>query len=329
MDQDTRHPAAAGSRQRDDAGQRHLPDGWQAIGRCRQALTGATGCLVLAHPQVGIALVDVAPGLTPNAEGRLRRLLAGGAGLDQAAADSLPIAHLRIETAEWGRLPQRLAAAFASLSPPMEDGSAGWIASVREALAGDPAWMATEARHRGAEPWPSFGLGGRTRRGRAPREEAGRRRGAEWVVGVLIFVAGVVSGRILAPPGSADAPGVLAWTATPGGTHSPFEAVAPLPELPPRAEAIEPDPPAAVPPPEIVALAPDPPAPAPEPVSAGQPPPPVAEPPPLPPRRVASRPAAPSIDRRCADAMFRWQQGSWIDWSERAYLRQGCAGRTR
>jgi hypothetical protein len=49
------------------------------IGRCRFGTGGpgphATGCYALAHPEVGVALIDVAPNATPNAEARLRRAL--------------------------------------------------------------------------------------------------------------------------------------------------------------------------------------------------------------------------------------------------------------
>ena len=56
-----------------------LPPGWSVLGRCRFSTASpgpfATGCHALAHPEVGIALIDIAPDVTPNAESRLRRAL--------------------------------------------------------------------------------------------------------------------------------------------------------------------------------------------------------------------------------------------------------------
>ncbi|RYJ01357.1 MAG: hypothetical protein EON47_11050, partial [Acetobacteraceae bacterium] len=53
-----------------------LPDGWRLIGRCRFG--------------TGLALVDVAPDATPNAEARLRRALSA-ANFWQAFPGTLPV----------------------------------------------------------------------------------------------------------------------------------------------------------------------------------------------------------------------------------------------
>ncbi|MBD0274431.1 MAG: hypothetical protein ICV73_21160, partial [Acetobacteraceae bacterium] len=61
------HRAAAAPRPA--AHERHpfpaLPPGWVVIGRCRFGTGGpgphATGCYALAHPEMGIALIDIVP----------------------------------------------------------------------------------------------------------------------------------------------------------------------------------------------------------------------------------------------------------------------------
>jgi hypothetical protein len=359
-------PPGVTAERRSDDNPHRLPEGWQAIGRCRQGLAGPTGCLVLANPGIGIALVDLAPAITPNAEARFRRLLAASAppGGGGALPPYLPVGHIRIEPAEWPLLPTLFEATFASLPPltPSDDPAAegGWVGTVRNALAADPAWVA--AGQRGAEPLaPPAALpiltgtapptpGDPPRRAAVPRRPLRRGRLPSWLAFALVFVAGTVTGRLLVSPGTVETPArpgtvraaetspaatPFAATATPAGQASPFQDVA-LADGGILAWAIEAA--AALEPPPASArqeVPPEPPAPGP---AAAEPdptplPPVVAEAPPPGARRAAAPaprpPAAPSLDRRCADAMYRWQQGEWVGWSEMAYLRQGCVGRTR
>ena len=142
---DRRMPAAA------------LPTGWSVIGRCRQGTAGPavrpTRCHVLANPAVGIALLDLAPDTTPNAEARLRRVL-DAAGFRTAFPGMLPVWHGRVEPVELRLLPTLLKAAFTALPPLAVQGGASWVAAVRQALDADPAWEAADRPKRAVPPAP-------------------------------------------------------------------------------------------------------------------------------------------------------------------------------
>jgi len=134
-----------------------LPPRWSVIGRCRQGTAlpsgGPTGCHVLAHPEVGLALLDVAPDTTPNAEARLRRVLAAS-GFPQRFPGTLPIWHGRIEPTELRLLPPLLEAAFAAQPSLTLDGGQVWVTAVREALDAEPAWEAANRPKRAVAPPP-------------------------------------------------------------------------------------------------------------------------------------------------------------------------------
>jgi hypothetical protein len=48
-----------------------------------------------------------------------------------------------------------------------------------------------------------------------------------------------------------------------------------------------------------------------------------------PPKRAAVAPPRRRYDPRCANAMFRWQQGEALSWSDMSYVRNGCAPQPR
>lgn len=120
-----------------------LPAGWVVVGRCRfgTGLPGphATGCYALAHPAVGVALLDIAPNATPNAEARLRRALTA-AEFWPDFPGTLPVMHDRVDGAALRSLPWVLERGFAALPPLTVPGGGAWIDGVRRAIASDPAW---------------------------------------------------------------------------------------------------------------------------------------------------------------------------------------------
>ncbi|WP_135467256.1 hypothetical protein [Crenalkalicoccus roseus] len=335
-----------------------LPRGWSVIGRCRQGAAppadGPTGCHVLAHPDIGIALLDLAPDVTPNAEARLRRLLAAS-GFRDLFPGTLPVWHTRLEPAQLRRLPWLLEEAFASLAPLTLTGGGAWPVAVREALDADPAWQAAgrerQTAPRAKAPLPAMAWEGPARRDHGILR--GVARGVLLGLGFCtVFLLGVAAGLQLGfwpveddppemagpapaplPPREAPAaPFILpvAPEAGPSGTAlPPAPAVGPAaiagegpagngwqwPAMAPDAAALGADrgdgiPAAEATPPEDPSIA------------EAVPPPPEAMPPP--PARPAPRRGL-TYDRRCLDAMFRWQQGERLSAAEMAYLREGCA----
>ena len=120
-----------------------LPLGWAVIGRCRSG-TGvpgphATGCYALGHPQIGVALIDIAPDATPNAESRLRRALAAS-DFPSAFSGTLPVVHERVDGAALRSLGWVLERGFAALPALTVPGGTAWIERVRQAMAADSAW---------------------------------------------------------------------------------------------------------------------------------------------------------------------------------------------
>ena len=367
-----------------------LPKGWVILGRCRAGLAKSaypTGCWALAHPTSGIALLDIAPNVTPSAEARLRQAL-GAAYFWPAFPGYLPVWHGRIESAASRSLPGRMAQGFAELPPLTVPGKGAWIAAARAALADDPAWVVPGAAPRGRRPKamiePPFDLDD------PPPERPPLWRGRAGMGLALLgtFTVGVVSGVILLSGASSDpapqavaavaqppqaAPATLAATAPAGLSSDPTPAPAERgPTAPPprptqtsaaaavaalaaeleatlaaaRASAASPvvteTPPPADVPAERPALAEKPAAPVEEDVAAGAPlavttaslpvPPPVPGAPPAArprpqPQKVSSRPPPERIDRTCAAAVFRFQQGLPLTQAESGYLRNGCATR--
>ncbi|MDO9711200.1 hypothetical protein [Paracraurococcus lichenis] len=229
-----------------------LPEGWVMLGRCRIGTAGPasypTGCWALAHPTTGIALVDVAPDATPNAESRLRRAL-GAANFWPAFPGYLPVWHGRIELAAWRSLPGIMAEGFSELPPLTVPGKGAWIAAVRMALAEDPAWDV-----------PGAPRGTRVAALPAPTDEseeeevvppAAARRPLRGHAALLAgfaatFVLGFASGALLLggrePPAAAPpaAPVTLARPAAPPAAAVAIPAVAPLPAREPSPPVPEP-----------------------------------------------------------------------------------------
>jgi hypothetical protein len=332
---------------------RALPEGWVMLGRCRIGAAGPasypTGCYTLAHPTTGIALVDVAPDITPNAEARLRRAL-GAANFWPAFPGYLPVWHGRVELAAWRSLPGIMAEGFSELPPLTVPGKGAWIAAARSALAEDAAWEVPGATPRGTRPpVPVTVLPDEEEDEEAPPPRRSWRGRLGLVLGfAATFALGLASGVALLPgeappPGTASAglatmPAPLP-VAMPTTTPSlPREAVRPAPE---RAIATEPgmSPPKPLPQPVIEAVVP-PPAAAPamaeaqdatgadptEPVEAVQDELPLPPDAPKAPVQRASQPRE-RIDRACSQALYRYQQGLPLTATETAYLRDGCATR--
>ncbi|WP_431267918.1 hypothetical protein [Dankookia sp. P2] len=333
-----------------------LPEGWAMLGRCRTGTAGPvgypTGCWALAHPTTGVALVDVAPDATPNAEARLRRAL-GAANFWPAFPGYLPVWHGRIELAAWRSLPGIMAEGFSRLPPLTVPGKGAWIAAARAALAEDGAWDVPGAAARGPRAMPVATPMDDEDVDDVPVEA---RRPWHGRLGLMLgfaatFVVGLASGVMLlsdAPPATPAAPPPINLAALPiPAATPPREAAAPA-AAPPAAVLREAEPVVAampaVPQPipetatERVAEAPPvlPPAvPAPsfggsdtgepaEVASASLPLPPTV--PKAPVQKAAAR-APDRIDRACTQAVFRFQQGLPLSPAEQAHVRNGCATR--
>ncbi len=320
-----------------------LPPGWSLLGRCRFGTAGpvgeASGCHALAHPGTGIVLVDIAPGVTPNAEARLRRALRA-ADFWSAFPGAMPVWHGRIEIGEVRLLPAILAEGFSTLPPLTVPGKAAWVAAVQDALAEDPAW---EVPGRSPRILPPPVIDDDEEEDAAPSSS---RRGrvvlalAAAGIGGLALAGGMLlSGKAPTPPQTAEsAPQLLA--ALPPPQHPPPEVAPPalprieqvsLPELALPVATVAPvlkepalnEPaPDEIVPDEPVLAEPEP-AEAPVEAAAAMPEPPI---PPPPPRRV-SAPRPPRIDPGCSTALFRYQQGLPMSAADAAHVRNGCATR--
>ncbi len=325
-----------------------LPPGWRAVGRCRLGIGGGPlgvgmGCHALAHPTVGLALIDLIPHATPNAEARLRRAL-DAAGFPERHPGTLPVWHSRVDPMHLRTLASQLAEGFDSLPPLGLGGPEGWIGAVQGALARDPAWE-VPGRPRAAPAAPAVP---------DEAEEAGlpapRRPLARWIGGGLVLACCLALGIAMLPvtPAPSPAPPVVSaptpaappMAAAPAPAPAPVVAALPAPA---PAAALAPAPAAAPPatqslPPlervELPVIRPSEPPPAPLPVAEPPPPaaveedPPLATPPPAPPpppvRQAAARPR---IDPNCSRALFRFQQGERLTAAEEAFVRTGCATR--
>lgn len=328
-----------------------LPEGWMMLGRCRTGTAGPvgypTGCWALAHPTTGVALVDVAPDATPNAEARLRRAL-GAADFWPGFPGYLPVWHGRIELAAWRSLPDLMAEGFAELPPLTVPGKLAWIAAARAALAEDDAWGVPGAAARGPRAMPVV----------SPLDEEdadlpmASRRPWRGRMGLLLgfavtFIVGLSSGVMLlsgdGPPVAAPtppAPPPISLAAQPIPPFAPVREVAvslpepvilrePVAATPVALEPVAPEPAVATPLPEPVVVTPAPSfggadtaAPI-EVASASLPLPPI--PPKAPVQKVARAPDR--IDRACTQAVFRFQQGLALTPAEQAHVRDGCATR--
>lgn len=341
-----------------------LPQGWSVIGRCRFGTAlpgpGATGCHALAHPETGIALIDIAPDATPNAESRLRRAL-NAADFWSDFPGYLPVWHGRLEGPAIRGLARIVQKRFSTLPPLTVPGGQAWIGAARQALAQDPAWEVPGQAVRPAAPFPPP----------EPEEDEEPGRGRPHALLLLGFLGtfglGLATGLLLLPRPEAPPPAPVPAERTaladppPAAEPPPADSPAPAPAI--GAAAADPAPPSAPAPaaepgpaePAATAIAPPlaepeaellataalrpvtpesevPAAPAGTAQGPDLPPAPPPQPPPPAPHRAAEAPAwsgrsASGIDRTCILALFRFQQGEALSAAERAYLRNGCATR--
>lgn len=195
-----------------------LAEGWAVIGRCRFGTGGpgphATGCYALAHPEVGVALIDIAPHATPNAEARLRRALTA-AEFWPDFPGTLPVLHDRVEITALRGLPWLLDRSFAALPALTVPGGDAWIEGIRRAMATDPAWELPGQPKAAPEPSPAPIDDAEEPAALASPTRARPRRWGRVVALPLAFVAtfavGLFSGFLLLDsPSPATAPTVVA-----------------------------------------------------------------------------------------------------------------------
>ncbi len=321
-------PEAAAARQLMAA----VPEGWLWLGRARPG-TEPGGCHILAHPEHGLALVDVAPEATPRAEARLRAALQAG-GFAYAFSGMLPVVHVRVEPSGLSLVTPLVQGGLAA-QPGIGITRPGWPQALANVLANRPDWS-------DAEPEAA-----------APR--GGWYRAARWGVAGLALAATFVGGLLLgantvAVPLAPTMP--TAVSASPASGPPPASPQATPPESPPVLSPLPGMQAAIAPPvglpvggalavgaPGVGTLAPAlpgefgaavPAAPLPmEPAAAEAPAEPlagevaVAEPPPARPRTASARRNL-EIDPGCAEAVLRYQQGLSLSWSEMAHVRNGC-----
>lgn len=234
-----------------------LPDGWSVIGRCRFG-TGvpgphATGCYALAHPKTGVALIDIVPDATPNAEARLRRALTAVEFWPDFPG-TLPVVHNRLDAAALRSLPWVLERWFSALPPLTVPGGSAWIEGVRRAMAVDPAWELPGQPKPMPDTPPAtardVGDAVAPRPGRASSSRASARPRRWGRLAILplsfatVFGLGLVSGfLLLESPGSVEQP-------APAAEQPQSAAVGAPPEAPPKpveVAAATPVPPSAAP----------------------------------------------------------------------------------
>lgn len=239
-----------------------LPDGWSVIGRCRFG-TGvpgphATGCYALAHPKIGVALIDIVPNATPNAEARLRRALTAVEFWPDFPG-TLPVVHNRLDAAALRSLPWVLERWFSALPPLTVPGGSAWIEGVRRAMAVDPAWELPGQPKPMPDTPPAtardVGDAVAPRPGRASSRASARpRRWGRLAILPLsfatVFGLGLVSGFLLLespasveqPAPAAEQPQSAAVAAPPEAPPKPVEVAAATPAPPPAASAEAPKP---------------------------------------------------------------------------------------
>lgn len=212
-----------------------LPADWTLIGRCRTGdgtVGDEGGCFVVAHAAIGVALVDLAPCNTPDAELRLRRLLNL---VDFAAAHRgyLPIVHCRVDAEGLDGLMRRLDAAFAYEPRLGLRRRTTWVAALRRVLRASGSWESI------GQPLPISW--GEAEDGMDRRPGAGLMpRGALAAMALLAtFGAGLASGLLWVPPmggtGSQVAAGSTSgWEEPPAPEAAAPQVVAPQVAAPGR-----------------------------------------------------------------------------------------------
>ncbi|MFZ4405849.1 MAG: SH3 domain-containing protein [Paracraurococcus sp.] len=114
-----------------------IPPGWIGLEQCNLSPVQGQALRVphvLLHPDVGVALLDLAPALAEGAEPAFRARLEA-ARFAAIFPGNLPVVHLQLEPEELGQLGTLLPAAFATLPPLNLPGGDGWVSVVRRALA--------------------------------------------------------------------------------------------------------------------------------------------------------------------------------------------------
>ncbi|WP_157033365.1 hypothetical protein [Belnapia moabensis] len=316
-----------------------LPPGWVLIGRCRageasgpagdmaHGTTGG-GCFVLAHAEAGVALVDLLPMRTPQAEAHLRRLL-NAVDFSARCRGYLPVIQCEITPEELGGLHAQIEDAFAYDQVLTIADRGRWVGELRRILRASVTWEALDGPL--PEPRPS-----RVWRPWVTPPLARLLRAGALGCGVLaVFGLGFVTALLMPQQPAASLPsgpagfGVIAEATSrpPEPAPFPLATVEPPPAATPFPLTTVEPPPAATPFPLATAQPSPSASPAPEeprPVALAEP---TAQPDAstvaAAPRRLARLPLP--IDRRCSEAVFRFQQGASLTAQEMAYVRQGCA----
>ena len=115
-----------------------LDRGWSLVEDCRLGLGSGPPDIVLLHPGIGVALLEMEPRWTPDAETAFRQRL-DAIGFAQDFPGHLPVIHRRLRPIDLPELPVLLAEAF-SWQPrlTLPEGGA-WTAAARRALLSQPA----------------------------------------------------------------------------------------------------------------------------------------------------------------------------------------------
>lgn len=114
-----------------------IPPGWTRLDQCNlSAIQGEALVVphVLLHPEIGVALIDIAPAETAGAEPAFRDRLES-ARFAAIFPGQLPVVHLQLQPEELESLGTLLPQAFATLPPLRLPGGDGWVSVVRRALA--------------------------------------------------------------------------------------------------------------------------------------------------------------------------------------------------
>jgi hypothetical protein len=112
-----------------------VPPGWIRLDQCNLSPFQGQALLVphvLLHPEIGVALIDIAPGETAGAEAAFRDRLEA-ARFAAIFPGDLPVVHLQLQPEELGSLGTLLPQAFAGLPLLRLPGGDGWVSVVRRA----------------------------------------------------------------------------------------------------------------------------------------------------------------------------------------------------
>lgn len=200
-----------------------IDGGWSLARDCR------IGCeatpvridIVLLHPEIGVALLELTPRWTADATALLRQRLEL-ARFGAIFPGELPVAHLRLRWQDLAALPEMLAEAFGTQPPLSLPGEDAWTGMVRRALLGwgihpaadiglgaahgvnSDAWH-RPAWHRPEPPW----LGGASYGWRGRAVLAGSAIGLVGVLSLLVLPRPEAAPRV-APVAAAEAGSVHA-----------------------------------------------------------------------------------------------------------------------